>query len=128
MVQADREESGRQFSLLVRAMEPDVVIDLICFKLDSARELVEALHDQINHFLHCGTIWKHGPATEVPLLEEADTEPFGEYGIRKAAIERYLLKHCPQHRFSCHHLASRSYQRPQAGIRSTRRESESGGV
>jgi nucleoside-diphosphate-sugar epimerase len=91
MIKADRDESGRQFSLLVRAMEPEVVIDLICFKLDSAREMVEALHDQVTHFLHCGTIWKHGPAIEVPLLEEADTEPFGEYGIRKAAIERYLL-------------------------------------
>jgi nucleoside-diphosphate-sugar epimerase len=84
-------EAGGQFSQLVKAMEPDVVIDLICYTVDSARLLVEGLQGHVKHFLHCGTIWKHGPATEVPLAEEAHTEPFGEYGIRKAAIERYLL-------------------------------------
>jgi nucleoside-diphosphate-sugar epimerase len=93
LVKVDREEAeaNRQFSIMVRAMEPEVVIDLICFKVDSARDLVEALRGQVTHFLHCGTIWKHGPATTVPLVEEADTEPFGEYGIRKAVIEHYLL-------------------------------------
>jgi nucleoside-diphosphate-sugar epimerase len=93
LVTVDREEAeaGHEFSQLVKAMEPDVVIDLICYTVDSARLLVEGLRDQVKHFLHCGTIWKHGPATEVPLSEEAHTEPFGEYGIRKAAIERYLL-------------------------------------
>jgi nucleoside-diphosphate-sugar epimerase len=93
MVTVDREEaeSTRQFSLLVRALEADILIDLICFKLESCRSLVEAVRDQVKHFLHCGTIWKHGPAIDVPMTEDAHTEPFGEYGIRKAVIERYLL-------------------------------------
>jgi nucleoside-diphosphate-sugar epimerase len=113
MVTVDREEAeaSRQFNLLLRAMEPEIVIDLICFKLESARWLVEGLRDQVKHFLHCGTIWKHGPAVEVPLKEEADTEPFGEYGIRKAAIERYLLDAARRDRLSRHHHPSRAYFR-----------------
>ncbi len=60
-------------------------------RLESAQHLVEALRGQIGHFLHCGTIWVHGVSTEVPITEDAKREPFGEYGIRKEAIERYLL-------------------------------------
>ena len=42
------------------------------------------------HFLHCGTIWVHGHCVEAPTTEDAPRAPFGEYGIRKAAIEAYL--------------------------------------
>src|SRR4029079_1872423 len=43
------------------------------------------------HFLHCGSIWVHGPSVEVPTSEDQPRRPFGEYGIRKAQIEAYLL-------------------------------------
>ena len=42
-------------------------------------------------FLHCGTIWVHGPSVEVPTTEAAPRTAFGDYGQRKAAIEAYLL-------------------------------------
>lgn len=80
------------FGQQVAALEPDVVIDMICFKLDSARQLVEALRGKVQHFLHCGTIWVHGHSVEVPTTEEQPRRPFGEYGVQKAAIEAYLLK------------------------------------
>jgi nucleoside-diphosphate-sugar epimerase len=64
---------------------------MICFTLDSARHLVEALRGRVGHFLHCGTIWIHGPSVEVPTVETQPRRPFGEYGIQKAAIEVYLL-------------------------------------
>jgi nucleoside-diphosphate-sugar epimerase len=64
---------------------------MICFTLESARQLVEALRGQIQHLLHCGTIWVHGPSVEVPTLETQPRRPFDEYGIQKAAIEAYLL-------------------------------------
>ncbi len=68
-----------------------MVIDLICFTEESARQLGEALRGQVRHLLHCGTIWVHGPSAIVPTPEEAVTVPFGDYGIAKAAIESYLL-------------------------------------
>lgn len=92
-VVADRveEEQAGTFAARVRDLEPDVVIDLICFTLDSARQLVDALDGRVRHFLHCGTIWVHGPSVEVPTTEETPRRPFGDYGVQKAAIEAYLL-------------------------------------
>jgi nucleoside-diphosphate-sugar epimerase len=85
------EEAAGSFGQRVRELEPDVVIDMICFTLESARHLVEALRGQVQHFLHCGTIWVHGPSVQVPTTEEQARRPFGTYGIQKAEIEAYLL-------------------------------------
>ncbi len=89
----DREaaEAAGTFGAQIRALQPDAVIDMICFSLDSARHLVEALRGSVQHFLHCGTIWVHGPSAVVPTTEAQPRTPFGEYGIQKAAIEAYLL-------------------------------------
>jgi nucleoside-diphosphate-sugar epimerase len=86
-----RAEADGTFGQSIRDLRPDVVIDMICFTLESARHLVAALRGQIEHFLHCGTIWVHGPSVQVPTTEEQPRRPFGEYGIQKAAIEAYLL-------------------------------------
>ncbi len=92
-VSADRaaEDAAGTFGRRVRALEPDVVVDLICFELESARQLVEGIRGQATHLLHCGTIWVHGPSVEVPTTEEQPRRPFGDYGVKKEAIERYLL-------------------------------------
>ncbi len=92
MLDRAAEERAGNFGDKVQALEPDVVIDLICFTVESARMLVEATRNRIQHFLHCGTIWIHGPSVEVPTTENAPRRPFGEYGIKKAAIEEYLLR------------------------------------
>ncbi|NKF34640.1 NAD(P)-dependent oxidoreductase, partial [Pseudomonas sp. BGM005] len=76
----------------VRALKADIVIDMICFTLESAEQLVTALSGHVGHFLHTGTIWTHGYPTTVPTREEAPKSPFGDYGIQKAAIETYLLQ------------------------------------
>jgi nucleoside-diphosphate-sugar epimerase len=91
MDRSEEERSGK-FGKQIRDLRPDVVIDLICFTVESARHLVEALRGELQHFLHCGTIWVHGPSVEVPTTEEAPRRPFGDYGIQKAAIEAYLLR------------------------------------
>jgi len=81
----------RDFGERIAALGGDLVIDMICFTPESARQLVDALRGRVQHFLHCGTIWTHGPSARVPTTEDAPKRPFGEYGIRKAAIETYLL-------------------------------------
>jgi nucleoside-diphosphate-sugar epimerase len=94
MVKIDRNQADQQgsFGQQITALAPDVVIDMICFTLDSARQIAEALKGKVQHFLHCGTIWVHGPSVIVPTTEEQPRKPFGEYGIQKAAIEAYLLR------------------------------------
>jgi len=91
---ADRDalDAEGSFGKRIAALEPDVVIDLICFTEESARQIVEALSGRVRHFLHCGTVWVHGPSGVVPTTELTPRRPFGEYGIRKAAIEAYLLE------------------------------------
>lgn len=84
-------EHAGDFGTRVRALEPDAVIDMICFTEDSAMHLVEAVRDSIRLFLHCGTIWVHGHSTQVPTSESEPRRPFGDYGINKAAIEASLL-------------------------------------
>lgn len=97
-VTIDREaaEADGSFGQQIRALDADIIIDLICFTPESARQLVYALQGQIQHLLHCGTIWVHGHNTVVPTTEDQPRRPFGEYGIRKAATEAYLLKEARQ--------------------------------
>lgn len=87
----EAEEKAGSFGRKVRDLKPDVVIDMICFTMDSAKQLVEALRGRVGHFLHCGTIWVHGPSVTVPTSEMQARRPFGAYGIQKAAIEAFLL-------------------------------------
>ncbi len=98
MDRAAEEEAGR-FGDRVAEIGADVVIDLICFTPDSARQLVEALRGKVAHLLHCGTMWVHGPSVEVPATEEQPRRPFGEYGCRKAEIEAYLLREARRNGF-----------------------------
>jgi nucleoside-diphosphate-sugar epimerase len=91
-VTADRavEDRDGSFPDRVADLRPDVVVDLICFTLDSATALVERLRGAVGHLLHCGSIWRSGPSVKVPITEENGTPPVGEYGIAKAAIARML--------------------------------------
>jgi nucleoside-diphosphate-sugar epimerase len=100
-ISLDREalERDGSFGREIRALKPDIVIDMICFTVDSARHLVSALIGHVQHFLHCGTIWVHGPSASVPTTELTPRRPFGDYGIKKAAIEAYLLEVARLERF-----------------------------
>lgn len=85
------EEQKGTFAQQVLDCDPDVVIDLICFTPDSARNLFKAVAGRIMQFVHCGTIWVHGHSEQVPTTEDQPKKPFCQYGIQKAAIADYLL-------------------------------------
>lgn len=95
----DTLEKDGTFGQQIAELEPDIVVDLICFTLESAKHIVEALRGKITHFLHCGTIWAHGHSTVVPATEDLPRNPFGEYGIQKWAIESYLLDEARRNQF-----------------------------
>ncbi len=85
------EDGAGTFGARIAALDADAVVDLICFTPDSAQQLVDALHPRQTLLLHCGTMWVHGRPTTVPVTEDAPRHPFGDYGIKKAAIEQLLL-------------------------------------
>lgn len=90
-VDREHEEARGAFGRRIAELGADAVVDLICFTPDSAEQLVAALRPTETHLVHCGTIWVHGPATTTPITEEAPRRPFGDYGVKKAAIERLLI-------------------------------------
>ena len=85
------EDAAGTFGARIAALEADAVVDLICFTPASAQQLVDALRERQTLLLHCGTMWVHGRPATVPVTEDAPRHPFGDYGIKKAAIERLLL-------------------------------------
>jgi nucleoside-diphosphate-sugar epimerase len=95
----DAEDEAGAFGRRVRDLRPDMVIDMVCFTINSARQLVTPLRGEVQHLLHCGTIWVHGPSVSVPTTEEQPRRPFGNYGIQKAEIESFLLDEARRHGF-----------------------------
>jgi nucleoside-diphosphate-sugar epimerase len=93
------EEAAGTFGASVSRLDPDIVIDMICFDAASARQLAEALRGKVRHFLSCGTVWVHGYPVTVPITEDMPRHPFGEYGIKKAQLEAYLLEEAQLHCF-----------------------------
>ncbi|NAZ86018.1 NAD-dependent epimerase/dehydratase family protein [Kineococcus indalonis] len=91
-VVADREQEDRAgtFGRRVADLAPDAVVDLVCFTPESSAALVDALRGRTGHLLHCGSIWRHGPSTKLPVTEASGTPPVGEYGTAKAAIAAAL--------------------------------------
>src|SRR5258708_29931729 len=93
MVRIDRDATERAgtFGSEIAALEPECVVDLTCYTEQSAASLVDALRNRIKHFLHCGTIFVNGHAVTTPIRESDPRNPFGDYGVKKAEVEAYLL-------------------------------------
>lgn len=93
-VTADRELEDREgiFGDRIAQLGADVVVDLMCFTVESATALVDRLRGETGHLLHCGSIWRYGVSLKLPLAEGADfaEEPVDEYGIQKRDIARML--------------------------------------
>ena len=94
LITADREAEDRagSFGKRLKGLAAEAIIDLICYELASAAQVVEALRGSETLLIHCGTIWVHGPATTVPMTEDAPRRPMEPYGVAKAEIERLLLE------------------------------------
>ena len=92
-IEIDRaaEDAAGTFGSRIAKLEADAIVDLICFTPQSAQQLVDALKPQPALLLHCGSMWVHGRPTTVPVTEDMPRFPFGDYGIKKAAIEKLLL-------------------------------------
>lgn len=84
------DEASGTFGARVAGLLPDVVVDMVCFTPSSASHLLDALRPRQPLLVHCGTIWVHGPAQIVPVVESDPRTPYGDYGMQKAEIELLL--------------------------------------
>lgn len=92
-IDRNKTEKTNDFGNQISRLLPDAVIDMICFKPESVKTLAEVLNGRIEHFLLCGSIWVHGHSEIVPTDECQMRKPFGDYGIKKAEIESWLLSY-----------------------------------
>lgn len=96
-IDRDAEEKAGTFGASIAKLQPDIVIDNLCFTIESAKGLVEALRGKVRQLLVTCTIYLHGPGAELPTTEMMprtpliDTPVLGEYSKQKALIEDYLL-------------------------------------
>ena len=90
LINREAAEAEGSFGNRVAALQADVVIDMVGFTLASTVALVERLRGHTGHLIHCGSIWKYGPSLKIPVTEEDQSPPVGEYGMQKAAISRML--------------------------------------
>jgi nucleoside-diphosphate-sugar epimerase len=93
-LRADREaeEASLVFGGRIADLQPDAVVDLICFTPASAEHLLSRLRPIRPLLLHCGTIWVHGRSARVPVTEDEPRTGYGDYGSNKVAIEALLLR------------------------------------
>ena len=93
MVQMDRSKEPA-FARRIAELEPDVVVDLICFTEDEARAMAEALRStRCRHYLFCTSCWTHGRAEVLPFRpDDLKKAPLDQYGRQKLAAQEYLLE------------------------------------
>jgi nucleoside-diphosphate-sugar epimerase len=93
-VSVDRmaEERDGQFGSKIAALGADIVVDMICFHLSSAQQLVEALRGRVEHYLFCSSTWVYGQFFAIPSTEADPPNPIDSYGRNKAEIESWLVR------------------------------------
>lgn len=92
-VQLDRSEEERAgtFGKKIAAMNPDIVVDLISYSVESTKTTVQALQGtNLSHYLFASSIWEHGAASVTPADEDMPRHPIDDYGRDKVASVRFL--------------------------------------
>jgi nucleoside-diphosphate-sugar epimerase len=89
-VDRSQQDAEGTFGATVLEQEPQVVIDLLSFTLESTTALVEAIRGRVEHLVHCGSLWRYGPSLRLPISEGQGTPAIDEYGTQKELIARYL--------------------------------------
>lgn len=75
----------------VAARNSDVVIDMLSFHPEHAKQAVTAFKGKTEHFIFCSTCCVYRTVDAVkPLTEESSTESHMEYGVNKYAAEEVM--------------------------------------
>jgi nucleoside-diphosphate-sugar epimerase len=94
VIQADRQDKDG-FREKLESLRPDVVIDMICFGPEDARQTVELFRHRANQLIFTSSVAAYErPYKTLPTREDAEkplvTTDFS-YGKEKAALEQYLF-------------------------------------
>lgn len=88
--QVNLDRNHPAFPQKIAELQPDVVVDSICFREADMTALIDVLAGHVSHYLVTGSIWAHGPGSVVPGTEDDDLNPTGDYGTEKLKMQRVL--------------------------------------
>lgn len=76
----------------LKAMEPDIIVDLVNYHFAETKEIVESfVGTGLCHYLYCSSCWAHGRTETIPLdPNDLCKKPLEDYGKTKFASEMYL--------------------------------------
>ena len=85
-------ENDPEFIDKLKAMEPDIIVDLVNFNIAETKKIVEHFKGtRLSHYLYCSSCWAHGMAETIPFdPDDVRKEPLDDYGRDKFASEMYL--------------------------------------
>lgn len=93
-------ETDGAFERKIAALNADVVVDLINFRLDDVQAMRKALDGKVAQYIYCSSCWAEGRAEVLPFSPDNTVkEPLCEYGRQKYASEQYLLAEWKEHAF-----------------------------
>ena len=80
----DREKDP-DFIEKLKAMKPDVIVDLVNYHAAETEKIVDGFRDSgLSHYLYCSSCWAHGMAETIPFdPDDLKKEPFDDYGKDK---------------------------------------------
>jgi nucleoside-diphosphate-sugar epimerase len=90
------------FKTLLQDKTFDCVVDMVCYKLDDAKNAVETFHSKVGQYIFCSTVDVYTkPASHYPITEEAQRQPSREfrYAFDKARCEEIFLTAYKQNNF-----------------------------
>ena len=90
MDRTEAEHDGR-LAELIDNVKPDAVVDITCYRPESAEAMLSALAGKDTHLVHVGTAWVYGDAELVPTPETYRGEPVNDYARGKLAIQDAYL-------------------------------------
>ena len=76
-------------------MKPDIIVDLINYKVEDTKKIVKAIQQSscCTHYLYCSSIWAHGRSEVLPVGRESlKKEPPCDYGKDKYESEKFLIE------------------------------------
>ena len=61
-------ESDPDFIQKLKAMEPDIIVDLVNFNIRETKKIVEGFQgSRLSHYVYCSSCWAHGMAQTIPF-------------------------------------------------------------
>jgi len=88
-----------QFENLLKNMNFDYAIDMICMNKDHALGTIRAFH-KVKHLIVCSSISTYGFGNHIlPIKEESPLIPITNYGIKKAEADNIFIDYYKKKKF-----------------------------